>query len=191
MNNVDWSSAPLGAQYYANKAWWKANDAKCGWLVFVGGVWLCAESTVTFECSPFFYDDVISKSDHIVDVNEKVWPESDERTDIIGQNGNDGEHYQQEPTKTAADFLSEGLRILSERGKEYDPNGTKERSFAEVAAAFNVVTGNRLKGSDVCLMLTLLKIVRQNAAKGFHLDSAIDGVNYMALYAELLQKESQ
>lgn len=93
MSKVDWSSAPLGAQYYANKAWWKANDVRCGWLVFVNGIWLCAESTVTFAHSPFFYDDVISRADHIVDTGEKSWPESEERVDIIGTNGGDGMHY--------------------------------------------------------------------------------------------------
>lgn len=92
MNNVDYSKVPEGAQYYANKAWWKANDVKCGWLVFDDGVWLCAESTITFANSPFFYNDVISRA-HITDANEKAWPESEERVDIIGTNGGDGMHY--------------------------------------------------------------------------------------------------
>lgn len=99
MSKVDWSSAPDGAQYYANKAWWKLNNVKCGWLVFVDGVWLCAESTVTFAHSPFFYNDVISRADHIVDATEKVWPESEERVNIIGQNGNDGLVYEQKQNK--------------------------------------------------------------------------------------------
>lgn len=87
---------------------------------------------------------------------------------------------------SAADFLSEGLKTLSARGKQYDPNGKKELSFNQVAEAFNAVTGKAITGADVCLMLVMLKIVRQNATDGFHLDSAVDGVNYMALWAELL-----
>lgn len=84
---------------------------------------------------------------------------------------------------TASDFLSEGLRILSERGKQYDPGGTKEMSFDNVAEAFNCLTNSRLKASDICLILALLKVVRQNANKGFHEDSAVDFVNYAALHS--------
>ena len=90
---------------------------------------------------------------------------------------------------TASDFLSEGLRILSERGKQYDPSGTKEMSFDNVAEAFNCLTNSRLKASDICLILALLKVVRQNANKDFHEDSAVDFVNYAALYSELVKSE--
>ena len=90
---------------------------------------------------------------------------------------------------TASDFLSEGLRILSERGKQYDPIGTKEMSFDNVAEAFNCLTNSRMRGSDVCLLLALLKVVRQNANKDFHEDSAVDFVNYAALYSEILKGE--
>lgn len=90
---------------------------------------------------------------------------------------------------TASDFLSEGLRILSERGRQYDPSGTKEMSFDNAAEAFNCLTNSRLKGSDVCLLLALLKVVRQNASKSFHEDSAVDFVNYAALYSEILKGE--
>ncbi len=92
---------------------------------------------------------------------------------------------------SAADFLSEGLKTLSERAKQYDPNGKKELSFNQVAEAFNAVTGKAITGADVCLMLVMLKIVRQNATTGFHLDSAVDGVNYMAIWAELLNSSDQ
>ena len=90
---------------------------------------------------------------------------------------------------TASDFLSEGLRILSERGKQYDPIGTKEMSFDNVAEAFNCLTNSRMRGSDVCLLLALLKVVRQNANKDFHEDSAVDFVNYAALHSELVKSE--
>ena len=92
-------------------------------------------------------------------------------------------------TTSASDFLSEGLRILSERGKQYDPSGTKEMSFDNVAEAFNCLTNSRLKASDICLILALLKVVRQNANKDFHEDSAVDFVNYAALHSEILKGE--
>lgn len=122
------------------------------------------------------------------------WPD-ESRIDIIGTNGNTGEAYMKiyplNETKTvqADEILSEGLQILTQRGEQYDPNGTKERSFKEVASAFNSITGGGLKGSDVCLLLTLLKFVRQNASKKYHHDSAVDAVNYAALYAETLASE--
>lgn len=94
----------------------------------------------------------------------------------------------QQPT-TAADYLSKGLQILSERGNQYGSN-SRECSFPQVAEAFNAITGNELSGSDVCMILTLLKLVRQSAQPDrLHEDSLVDGVNYMALYAEVLSKE--
>ena len=40
------------------------------------------------------------------------------------------------------------------------------------------------------MILALLKLVRQSAQPGrLHEDSLIDGVNYMALYAEMIGKE--
>lgn len=92
MSKVDWSKAPEGAQYYANNAWWKANQVKCGWLVLVDDVWLSAEATSAFMHTPFAYRDVESIADHIVDASKKVWP-SESRIDIIGTNGNTGEAY--------------------------------------------------------------------------------------------------
>lgn len=96
--------------------------------------------------------------------------------------------YTSEQPTTASGFLSEGLRILSERGKEYGSDES-ERSFPQVAQAFTAITGKELLGSDVCLILALVKQVRQYAKPRFHHDSAVDGVNYTALQAEELRKE--
>ena len=92
---------------------------------------------------------------------------------------------------SAADFLSEGLKILSERGNQYGSN-QRECSFPQAAEAFNAITGHNLKGSDVCLILALVKQVRQYAQpKRFHVDSGVDGVNYLALQSQELKKERQ
>jgi hypothetical protein len=92
--------------------------------------------------------------------------------------------------RTAPEYLSEGLRILGERGKEYDQQGTSERSFDAVAEAYNVITGRDLRGSDVCLMLDLVKKVRQYSnPTRLHADSLVDSVNYSALWDEQLTKE--
>ena len=97
--------------------------------------------------------------------------------------------YVTQKQTTAADYLSKGLQILTERGNQYGSN-SRECSFPQVAEAFNAITGNELSGSDVCMILALLKLVRQSAQPDrLHEDSLVDGVNYMALYAEVLSGE--
>jgi len=128
---IDWSKAPEGAQYYANKAYWKSNKIACGYLVLVDGVWLNAESTVTFSHSPFFYNDVQSKADHIVESNKKVWPETDERISAIAQNGNTGEHYpstKHDSDKPRYDLLPPiaidlMAQVMTFGAKKYKPEG--------------------------------------------------------------------
>lgn len=123
-----------------------------------------------------------------VPITSPEWPD-ESRIDIVATNGNTGEHYEATELATAADFLSAGLEILSQRGEQYGNDG-RECSFPQAAEAFNAITGHNLKGSDVCLILALVKQVRQYAQPGrFHEDSAVDGVNYLALQSELLKKE--
>jgi hypothetical protein len=101
-----------------------------------------------------------------LDAYEKLlWP-SDGRINQIGLNrtNDDLGHYPAlEPTepKTAVEFLNACAAVQSERGKQYDASGTGERSFAAAASAFNAATGKALTGSDVCLLLTMVKLVRQ------------------------------
>lgn len=61
---------------------------------------------------------------------------------------------------TAADILEECKAILGQRGQEYETDSKKERSFPQVAIAFNAITGHEIKGSEVALMLQILKDVR-------------------------------
>ena len=68
--------------------------------------------------------------------------------------------------------------------------GTGERSFKAAADAFNAATGKQLTGSDVCLVLAMVKMVRQYSSPDrLHHDSLLDGVSYMSLWAEELTKE--
>lgn len=110
-----------------------------------------------------------------------------ERIDVIGQNGNDGLHY---GPKTSADYLAECLKVQLERGKQYDASGTGERSFDSAAEAFNCITGKDLRGSDVCLLLQMVKYVRQYSSPDrLHQDSVLDAVSYGALWAEQITGE--
>ena len=87
-------------------------------------------------------------------------------------------------------YLNRCKAVQHERGKQYDSKGTGERSFDAAAQAFNALTGEKLKGSDVCLLLTCLKVVRQNSDNSrVHDDSLLDGISYLSLWAEELTKE--
>lgn len=91
---------------------------------------------------------------------------------------------------TAAEYLSACAQVQLERGKQYDASGTGERSFDAAAEAFNCITGKQLRGSDVCLILELVKKVRQYSdLTRLHADSVLDAVSYGALWAEELTKE--
>jgi len=92
--------------------------------------------------------------------------------------------------KLATQYLNECIEVQKQRGEQYDSAGTGERSFAAAAKAYNSLTGQNLKGSDVCLLLTCVKAVRQYSNPNrLHEDSLLDGVSYLSLWAEELNKE--
>ena len=93
------------------------------------------------------------------------------------------------PQITAVDILDKGKQILAQRGQEYETDSKKERSFPQVAIAFNAITGHEIKGSEVALMLQILKDVRQWSQDRLHEDSIIDCTNYSALKGQELFKE--
>lgn len=94
-----------------------------------------------------------------------------------------------QPT-TAAEYLAACAQVQLERGKQYDASGTGERSFGAAAEAFNCITGKQLRGSDVCLILELVKKVRQYSdPTRLHADSVLDAVSYGSLWAAELTKE--
>ena len=91
---------------------------------------------------------------------------------------------------TAAEYLSACAQVQLERCKQYDASGTGERSFDAAAEAFNCITGKHLRGSDVCLILVMVKKVRQYSdPTRLHADSVLDAVSYASLWAEELTKE--
>lgn len=92
--------------------------------------------------------------------------------------------------KKSIQYLSDCMEVQKQRGEQYDSKGTGERSFAAAASAFNAMTGQNLKGSDVCLLLTCVKAVRQYSDPSrVHEDSLLDLVSYASLWAEELNKE--
>ncbi|YP_010660129.1 phosphofructokinase [Pseudoalteromonas phage HS1] len=94
--------------------------------------------------------------------------------------------------KLAIQYLNECIEVQKQRGEQYNSKGTGERSFAAAASAFNAMTGQNLKGSDVCLMLACVKAVRQYSDPNrVHEDSLLDLVSYASLWAEELNKEAK
>lgn len=91
------------------------------------------------------------------------------------------------PVPVAVGILTECAKIQADRGAEYDKANQAERSSTRVAQAFNAITGKDLTPAEVCLLLQVLKDVRQwSNPNRLHKDSAIDGVNYSALKVEEL-----
>jgi hypothetical protein len=188
MSKVDWSTAPEGAEFFCGEYFYKADSS--GLIKFFrDNEWndSALQSRLVFM------------QQHDYEVRPTQWPETDERIDRIGRDRTEDDmgHYNEQREAqsaqkvkpvSAADFLSEGLKILSERGNQYGSN-QRECSFPQAAEAFNALTGHKLKGSDICLIVALVKQVRQYAQPRFHEDSAVDAVNYLALQSELLKKE--
>lgn len=184
MSKVDWNNAPKTATHYAGGKFWMADPDTGRPRMFIGGeITRHAGGSLSVMASLIDYQE--RPPAQLVDVD---WPDEN-RIDVIASNGPTGEHYDKSGLTTAADFLSEGMRILTERGQQYG-SSERECSFPQVAQAFNAITGKQLVGSDICLILALVKQVRQYAQpERFHEDSAVDGVNYTALQAEQLKRE--
>ena len=182
MRKIDWSAAPDGAECFAYKLFWKAGAESGVYFWFNGQEW----AIDAVGTNPFLSDDC--------HVKQKEWP-TDDRINNIGLNRTteDTGHYEQaevQQPKTSADFLSACIQVQSQRAKQYDATGTGERSFQAAASAFNAVTGKDLKGSDVCLILEMVKLVRQYSSPDrLHDDSVLDKVSYSALWAEQLASE--
>ena len=91
---------------------------------------------------------------------------------------------------SATTLLQQCVDIQQERGKQYDGGQEQERSFQRVAVAFNAITHRDLKGSDIALMLQILKDVRlYTNMDSLHEDSILDKVSYASLHGEELYSE--
>lgn len=95
-------------------------------------------------------------------------------------------------TKTKREqILEEAARlIVSDRQDQYGP---PEENFQNIADMWNIRFKNKLNepltASDIAAAMALLKIVRD--IQGYKEDSAIDAAAYIALYAELAEKDGK
>lgn len=92
--------------------------------------------------------------------------------------------------KKSSQILDECIKLQDDRGNDYDTQGGhQERSFGSISKAFNTITGKGITPAEVCLMLQILKDVRQWSQDRLHEDSVLDGVSYASLKAEELFKQ--
>jgi hypothetical protein len=90
---------------------------------------------------------------------------------------------------TANEFLQEAAATLAQRGAQYDPATSSERSAERAATIFNEAFGNDsavdLVASDVWSTLIAVKLARLRTVKD-PTDTLIDIINYFALLGEEL-----
>lgn len=80
-------------------------------------------------------------------------------------------------------LFNECKEIIIDRGQDY---GDAKESFKRIASYWGVYLGRELTAKDVAMMMTLMKISREQSGK--KRDNIIDGINYLAL-TEVLNEE--
>jgi len=84
---------------------------------------------------------------------------------------------------TAQQLLNKAQTHMQARAATYDkPEG--ERSMAATVTAYNAITGHSLTEANGWLLMSVLKMVRDNQRKEAHVDSVEDLVAYASLYGE-------
>ena len=84
---------------------------------------------------------------------------------------------------TANQLLNKAASHMQARAATYDkPEG--ERSMAATVTAYNAVTGQNITEANGWLLMSILKMVRDNQRTEPHTDSVEDLVAYTALYGE-------
>ncbi len=84
-------------------------------------------------------------------------------------------------TNIRTKVLAEAAALINgDREQDY---GSPKDNFGAIAAMWSAYIGVAISPADVCCMMALLKIARLK--NGYHADSFIDGVGYLALGAEV------
>lgn len=84
---------------------------------------------------------------------------------------------------TANQLLNKAASHMQARAATYDkPEG--ERSMAATVTAYNAVTGQNITEANGWLIMSILKMVRDNQRTEPHVDSIEDLIAYSALYGE-------
>ena len=78
----------------------------------------------------------------------------------------------------AKELLATAQGILEQRGKQY---GDAECLFRQIAVRFSLVLGVPVTAYEAARLLAELKNARMDLADGYHKDSGIDAINYIAI----------
>jgi len=79
-------------------------------------------------------------------------------------------------------ILDEAIRLTT--GDREQQHGDPRRTFDRIARQWGAYLGTEITAHDVCLMMTLLKLVRAGSGEAND-DDYIDGAGYIALAAEV------
>lgn len=90
MRKADWSKAPDGAEWFANADFYRLNKGEIE--VYINPIDAWRKSLYKDKADLLASPTYERKPDHIVNTDEKVWPD-ESRISNIGQNGGDGMHY--------------------------------------------------------------------------------------------------
>jgi len=135
-------------------------------------------------------------------IREKTGEEVEERMDVIGQNGNDGLHYDKldsaisyimekypETSKTFQDIQFNQWQLFCKKQKDYGPKnisvGTNLKTEEEVKLA---LTGLWFRMNDKMQRFQQIVINNQEPENESLMDSFMDLANY-ALIAQLVKKQ--
>ncbi len=94
-----------------------------------------------------------------------------------------GKSREQKPLRQQA-LDAAGALINGDREKDY---GKPSTNFGNIASRWSQFLGVEVKPWQVCLMMADLKIAR--IANGYHEDSVVDAIGYIALAKEVKQGE--
>lgn len=180
--NVDWSKAPDGADYFGGGYFWKRGEGTCDYFLHRNfNVWLAKER----HMNPELCDDYEERPDNVGSYI-KVEPDLTKQFEKAIS-----DHFSKTNCfngKSSIDLLNEVKSIQEQRAAEYEQDGG-ERSFAKIATIFNTLRGTELLPSDIALILSILKDVRLYSQEGLHRDSIIDKISYSSLWGELVMQE--
>ena len=102
------------------------------------------------------------------------------RMDVIGQNGNDGEHYDQ--SRKRDEILDTAKKIIN--GRREDDYGSAEDNFSTIAKLWSEYLSSHVNPKDVAMMMILLKVARMGTGAGTE-DCLVDICGYAALAVEM------
>lgn len=87
--------------------------------------------------------------------------------------------------KKPEDFMNAAIETVAQRGVDNGYDAGEERSAAQIAELFNMLTGHNLSEADAWTFLIVLKLVRNR--RNYRADNVVDLIGYAGLLGECLE----